>query len=125
MKKVEELKDLGCSVRGRFYDLAWSKPVLRAPAVHGVSSIICPVLSFASNHSFTVYKGGNASKHPETLQNLQTKAAKGENLFRHLAFSSQTPREAQKKTAKKRFSRLGACLRLASTEKLVNLMKFR
>ena len=39
MKKVEELKDLGCSVRGRFYDLAWSKPVLRAPAVHGVSSI--------------------------------------------------------------------------------------
>ena len=38
MKKVEELKDLGCSVRGRFYDLAWSKPVLRAPAVHGVSS---------------------------------------------------------------------------------------
>ena len=31
MKKVEELKDLGCSVRGRFYDLAWSKPVLRAP----------------------------------------------------------------------------------------------
>ena len=40
MKKVEELKDLGCSVRGRFYDLAWSKPVLRAPAVHGVSSII-------------------------------------------------------------------------------------
>ena len=30
---------LGCSVRGRFYDLAWSKPVLRAPAVHGVSSI--------------------------------------------------------------------------------------
>ena len=41
MKKVEELKDLGCSVRGRFYDLAWSKPVLRAPAVHGVSSIRC------------------------------------------------------------------------------------
>ena len=40
MKKVEELKDLGCSVRGRFYDLAWSKPVLRAPAVHGVSSFI-------------------------------------------------------------------------------------
>ena len=40
MKKVEELKDLGCSVRGRFYDLAWSKPVLRAPAVHGVSSNI-------------------------------------------------------------------------------------
>ena len=39
MKKVEELKDLGCSVRGRFYDLAWSKPVLRAPAVHGVSSL--------------------------------------------------------------------------------------
>ena len=39
MEKVEELKDLGCSVRGRFYDLAWSKPVLRAPAVHGVSSI--------------------------------------------------------------------------------------
>ena len=39
MKKVEELKDLGCSVRGRFYDLAWSKPVLRAPAVHGVSSM--------------------------------------------------------------------------------------
>ena len=38
MKKVEELKDLGCSVRGRFYDLVWSKPVLRAPAVHGVSS---------------------------------------------------------------------------------------
>ena len=38
MKKVEELKDLGCPVRGRFYDLAWSKPVLRAPAVHGVSS---------------------------------------------------------------------------------------
>ena len=38
MKKDEELKDLGCSVRGRFYDLAWSKPVLRAPAVHGVSS---------------------------------------------------------------------------------------
>ena len=35
MKKVEEL---GCSVRGRFYDLAWSKPVLRAPVVHGVSS---------------------------------------------------------------------------------------
>ena len=24
MKKVEELKDLGCSVRCRFYDLAWS-----------------------------------------------------------------------------------------------------
>ena len=40
MKKVEELKDLGCSVRCRFYDLAWSKPVLRAPAVHGVSSFI-------------------------------------------------------------------------------------
>ena len=40
MKKVEELKDLGCSVRGRFYDLAWSKPVLRAPAVHGVSSLV-------------------------------------------------------------------------------------
>ena len=39
MKKVEELKDLGCSVRGRFYDLAWSKPVLRAPAGPGVSSI--------------------------------------------------------------------------------------
>ena len=38
MKKVEGLKDLGCSVSGRFYDLAWSKPVLRAPAVHGVSS---------------------------------------------------------------------------------------
>ena len=38
MKKVEELEDLGCSVRGRFYDLAWSKPVLRAPAVHGVSN---------------------------------------------------------------------------------------
>ena len=37
MKKVEELKVLGCSVRGRFYDLTWSKPVLRAPAVHGVS----------------------------------------------------------------------------------------
>ena len=40
MKKVEELKDFGCSVRGRFYDLAWSKPVLRAPAVHGVSSLL-------------------------------------------------------------------------------------
>ena len=40
MKKVEELKDLECSVRGRFYDLAWSKPVLRAPAVHGVSSLL-------------------------------------------------------------------------------------
>ena len=39
MEKVEELKDLGCSVRGRFYDLAWSKPVLRATAVHGVSSL--------------------------------------------------------------------------------------
>ena len=25
MKKVEELKDLGCSVRGRFYDLTWSR----------------------------------------------------------------------------------------------------
>ena len=45
MKKVEELKDLGCSVRGRFYDLAWSKPVLRAPAVHGVSSLF-------SKHNF-------------------------------------------------------------------------
>ena len=38
MKKVDELKDLGCYVRGKFYDLSWSKPVLRAPAVHGVSS---------------------------------------------------------------------------------------
>ena len=38
-KKVDELKDLGCYVRGKFYDLSWSKPVLRAPAVHGVSSI--------------------------------------------------------------------------------------
>ena len=48
MKKVEELKDLGCSVRGRFYDLAWSKPVLRAPAVHGVSSYwIFLALTFA------------------------------------------------------------------------------
>ena len=53
MKKVEELKDLGCSVRGRFYDLAWSKPVLRAPAVHGVSSnrlskAMCHILSFSN-----------------------------------------------------------------------------
>ena len=47
MKKVEELKDLGCSVRGRFYDLAWSKPVLRAPAVHGVSSIYLPGHGFS------------------------------------------------------------------------------
>ena len=38
MKKVDELKDLGCYVRGKFYDLSWSKPVLRAPVVHGVSS---------------------------------------------------------------------------------------
>ena len=27
------------AVRGRFSDLSWSKPVLRAPAVHGVSSV--------------------------------------------------------------------------------------
>ena len=47
MKKVEELKDLGCSVRGRFYDLAWSKPVLRAPAVHGVSSFTTQGFCFA------------------------------------------------------------------------------
>ena len=38
MKKVDELKDLGCYVRGRFY-VSWSTPVLRAPAVHGVSSL--------------------------------------------------------------------------------------
>ena len=57
MKKVEELKDLGCSVRGRFYDLAWSKPVLRAPAVHGVSSI-----------PFT--KAETLQNTSETLQNL-------------------------------------------------------
>ena len=38
--KVDELKDLGCYVRGKFYDLSWSKPVLRAPAVHGVSSTV-------------------------------------------------------------------------------------
>ena len=51
MKKVEELKDLGCSVRGRFYDLAWSKPVLRAPAVHGVSSF-----NSASENSNVVFE---------------------------------------------------------------------
>ena len=45
-KKVDELKDLGCYVRGKFYDLSWNKPVLRAPAVHGVSSIGDPFLFF-------------------------------------------------------------------------------
>ena len=54
MKKVEELKDLGCSVRGRFYDLAWSKPVLRAPAVHGVSSLPIVVQVY-------IYNVGHAS----------------------------------------------------------------
>ena len=61
MKKVEELKNLGCSVRGRFYDLAWSKPVLRAPAVHGVSSYYPETISSNENsnnmcalHQFTV-----------------------------------------------------------------------
>ena len=58
MKKVEELKDLGCSVRGRFYDLAWSKPVLRAPAVHGVSSNI---IYFLNNYS-TAMNQGNKSQ---------------------------------------------------------------
>ena len=60
MKKVEELKDLGCSVRGRFYDLAWSKPVLRAPAVHGVSSyvakfrLVCREHFLLNNYFFAV-----------------------------------------------------------------------
>ena len=67
MKKYEELKDLG--VRGRFYDLAWSKPVLRAPAVHGVSSIeekigkgkANPVFTFVRSrpHGFGAFCNGN------------------------------------------------------------------
>ena len=29
MKKIDELKDLGCSVRGRFYDLSWKTSASR------------------------------------------------------------------------------------------------
>ena len=48
-KKVDELKDLGCYVRGKFYDLSWSKPVLRAPAVHSVSKLV-----IVSNKAFAI-----------------------------------------------------------------------
>ncbi len=74
-KKVDELKDLGCYVRGRFYDLSWSKPVLRAPAVHGVSSMLLEI-------EFSERKRTNkGSRFQEECTRKGSTFSKSESLF--------------------------------------------
>ena len=71
---------MGCSVRGRFYDLAWSKPVFRAPAVHGVSSLaFFPLnnLGLVEAHSKVTRRAApaRALQYPKTVQAKTTSVA--------------------------------------------------